>query len=425
MMCSTSPAPILLPIFISKYVDAGADIITANTFNSNCISQADYLCEPFVEQMAREGAQIARRVADSNASRRKIWVAGSIGPMNKSLTLDTSGEKCDFFQFADAYYEQVNALIEGGVELLLLETCYDALNCKAALYAISRLADELGSMVPVMVSATVNDRSGRTLTGQTLEAFFNSIAHYPIMSFGINCSFGVNDLRAIVESIAARIPKFISLHPNAGLPNEMGMYDERPSFTARHIKSMAEAGLVNIVGGCCGTTPEHIRRIAEAVKGLQPHTPIEADGRLTVSGLETVIVDRETKNFINIGERTNVAGSRKFARLIAENNLEEAARIARQQIENGADIIDINMDDAMLDSAKEMRRFVSHISNEPAIARAAFMIDSSDWPTILEGLKNAQGKCIVNSISLKEAKPNFCVKREKSAVWRTRGGDGF
>ena len=395
-----------------QYIDAGADIITANTFNSNRISQSDYKCENHVQRMAYCGAKIAKATAEKCAN-RKIWVAGSIGPMNKSLTMDSTGDSLDFFQFADAYHEQAKALIDGGVDLLLLETCYDALNCKAALYAISQLEDELSGMVPVMVSATVNDRSGRTLTGQTLDAFFTSIQHYPIMSFGLNCSFGVADMRPMIERIAASVPKRISLYPNAGLPNAMGEYDENPDFTASHIRSMAADGLLNIVGGCCGTTPDHIRKIAEAVKGVAPHTPPPADAILKVSGLESVTIDRRTKNFINIGERTNVAGSRKFARLIAESKLEEASQVARQQIENGADIIDINMDDAMLDSAKEMRHFVSHISNEPAVARAAFMIDSSDWSTIIEGLKNAQGKCIVNSISLKEGEEEFLRKAKE------------
>ncbi len=391
-----------------QYIEAGADIITTNTLNSNRICQSDYQCEPFVAKMAYEGARIARKEADK-CSKRKIWVAGSVGPTSKSLTMDTSGST-DFYDFADAYYEQVKALVDGGVDLLLLETCYDALNCKAALYAINRLKEEAGSMVPVMVSATVGDRGGRTLTGQTLEAFYTSIQHYPIMSFGINCSFGVAQLRPMIENIAAKVPKYISLYPNAGLPNAMGEYEEQPDFTAHHIKAMCQDGLLNIVGGCCGTTPEYIRKISEAVAGLAPHIPVPADHRLVVSGLENVIIDHETENFTNIGERTNVAGSRKFARLISEGKQEEASQVARQQIENGARVIDINMDDAMLDSAKEMRQFVSYISNEPSVARAAFMIDSSDWPTILEGLKNAQGKCIVNSISLKEGESEFLRK---------------
>ncbi|MDO4510415.1 MAG: methionine synthase [Bacteroidales bacterium] len=410
VLCITRPN--VIADLHQQYIDAGADIITTNTFNSNSISQADYRCEAFVSQMALEGARIAKEVA-SRCTERQVWVAGSMGPLNKSLTMDATGEAVDFFHFADAYYTQAKALVEGGVDLLLLETCYDALNCKAALYAIQRVEEATGKAAPVMVSATVNDRSGRTLTGQTLDAFFTSIQHYPILSFGLNCSFGAGELRPMVETIARKVPKYISLYPNAGLPNAMGEYDEAPEFTASHIKAMAADGLLNIVGGCCGTTPDHIRAIAQAVKGIAPHTPAEADERLTVSGLETVVVDRATKNFINIGERTNVAGSRKFARLIGENKLEEATQVARQQIENGADIIDINMDDAMLDSAKEMRRFVSYISNEPAVARAAFMIDSSDWATILEGLKNAQGKCIVNSISLKEGESEFLRKAKE------------
>jgi 5-methyltetrahydrofolate--homocysteine methyltransferase len=260
-----------------------------------------------------------------------------------------------------------------------------------------------------MVSATINDRSGRTLTGQTLEAFYVSIAHYPILSFGLNCSFGVTELRPFIEQLAQTLPTFISIHPNAGLPNEMGEYDELPDFTASHLREMAEAGLLNIAGGCCGTDDRHIRAIAEAMRGVKPHIPAEPDQRMCVAGLEVIRIGIEP-SFTNIGERTNVAGSRKFARLIAEKKYEEAAQVARQQIEGGAKIIDINMDDAMLDSREEMRNFVRYISNEPAIATAVLMIDSSDWPTVLEGLKNAQGKCIVNSISLKGGEQEFLRK---------------
>lgn len=255
-----------------QYIDAGADIITTNTFNSNRISQSDYQCEKFAHQLAYEGAKIAKDVA-SNCSDRKVWVAGSVGSMNKSLTMDASGEGSDFTLFADAYYEQVKALVEGGVDLLLLETCYDALNCKAALHAISQLEKELGTMVPVMVSVTVNNHSGCTFTGQTLEEIYASIQHYPILSFGVNCSFGVANMRPIIERIASRIPKYISFYPNAGLPNALGKYEDTPDFIASHIKAMAKDGLLNIVGGCCGTTPQHIKKIAQSIKSIPPHTP--------------------------------------------------------------------------------------------------------------------------------------------------------
>ncbi len=398
-----------------SYIEAGADIISTNTFNSNAISQSDYGCEDYVERICMEGAKIARRAADGYGAKeggRRIWVAGSMGPTSKTLSLSPDinhpeERSVDFDTMAAAYATQARGLIKGGVDLLLVETCFDALNTKAALYAIDEVEREMGRDIPVMVSATINDKSGRTLTGQSLEAFYTSISHFPILSFGLNCSFGVTELKPFIERLARSLPCYISIHPNAGLPNEMGEYDEEPCLTAKYLRDMAEEGLINIAGGCCGTTAAHIRAIAEALRGLSPHIPNERDRRLIVSGLDNVIVDKEERNFTNIGERTNVAGSRKFARLISEKKYEEAAEIARRQIEDGADIIDINMDDAMLDGAEEMKNFVRYISNDPAIAKAAFMIDSSSLETILEGLKNSQGRCIVNSISLKEGEVNF------------------
>ena len=401
-----------------RYIAAGADIIETNTFSSNRISQKDYHCEEAAADMAFAGAQLARQAADA-CKDRKIWVAGSMGPTSRTLSLaadinDPTSRAVDFDELSAAYYEQAEALMRGGCDLLLLETCFDALNTKAALYAISKLNSSIPQPsafhhpIPVMVSATINDRSGRTLTGQTLEAFYVSISHYPILSFGLNCSFGVTELRPFIEHLAEVVPAFISIHPNAGLPNEMGEYEELPDFTASHLKEMAEAGLLNIAGGCCGTDDHHIRAIAQALKGCKPHVPVIADHQMHVSGLEPLVI--HPSSFTNIGERTNVAGSRKFARLIAEKKYEEAAQVARQQIEGGASVIDINMDDAMLDSRAEMRNFVRYISNEPAIATAVLMIDSSDWQTVLEGLKNAQGKCIVNSISLKGGEEEFLCK---------------
>ena len=394
-----------------RYIEAGADIIESNTFSSNRISQQEYGCEQLVTEMAREGARIARQVADSY-SERHIWVAGSMGPTSKSLSLASDMNEpalraITFDEMAEAYEEQATALIEGGADLLLVETCFDALNTKAALCAIMRLNERLGREVPVMVSATINDRSGRTLTGQTLEAFYVSVSHYPLLSFGLNCSFGVTELRPFVEQLAQRLPVYISLHPNAGLPNEMGEYEELPPYTASHLRQMAEAGLLNIAGGCCGTNDEHIKAISEALRNIAPRQVPTADHQLRVSGLEPLLVDRQVTNFINVGERTNVAGSRKFARLIAEKKYDEAMTVARQQIEGGASIIDINMDDAMLDSRHEMETFVRYVANDPAVARSTLMIDSSDWPTVLAGLKNAQGKCIVNSISLKNGEREF------------------
>ena len=405
-----------------EYIAAGADIIETNTFSANAISQAEYGCEGFAERMAYEGARIAREAADEAQAiaakvglERKVWVAGSIGPTSKSLSLspdanDPAFRPYSFDQIKQAYKIQAEALIKGGADIILLETCFDALNVKAALSALSQL-----DQIPVMISVSVGDRSGRTLTGQTIEAFYNSVSHYPLLSFGLNCSLGAAELMPMVEEIGRWCNCAVSCYPNAGLPDEMGGYRQSPEDMASQIKVMAENGLVNIAGGCCGTTPAHIKAISGALNGVAPR-PV-ADGRdglterhLTVSGLETVTVDVKRNNFTNVGERTNVAGSRKFARLISEGKYDEALQIAARQIEDGATIIDINMDDAMLDSAKEMERFVRYISNDPAVAKAALMIDSSHWDTILAGLKNAQGKCIVNSISLKEGEEKFIEK---------------
>ena len=422
-LCLTQPD--VIANIHRQYIEAGADIISTNTFSSNRISQQEYGMEDKARQMAFEGARIARRVADesrtshlSPLTSKRIWVAGSMGPTSKSLSLASDMNNpalrtVDFDDMAAAYYEQAEALIEGGADLLLLETCFDALNTKAALYAILQLNERLKKKIPVMVSATVNDRSGRTLTGQTLEAFYVSISHYPyLLSFGLNCSFGVSELRPFVEQLAKHIPVFFSLHPNAGLPNEMGEYDELPEFTASHLRQMAEAGLLNIAGGCCGTDERHIRAISEALKGIPPRSMrCEVSGEdspLFLSGLEPLTLPQPM--LTNIGERTNVAGSRKFARLIAEKKYDEALSVARQQIEGGASIIDINMDDAMLDSRQEMLTFCRHISNDPAVGRAVLMIDSSDWSTVVAGLKNTQGKCIVNSISLKNGEEDFLEK---------------
>ena len=329
--------PEIIKAIHKEYIAAGADIIETNTFSANAISQAEYGCEAIAEQMACEGARIAREAADEAAAlaasvglERKVWVAGSMGPTSKSLSLspDASNPAYRPYGFDDmynAYREQAEALIRGGVDMLLIETCFDALNVKAALAAIS----DCSSNVPVMVSVSVGDRSGRTLTGQTLEAFYTSIRHYPIMSFGLNCSLGAADLMPLVEEVSKLCTHAVSCYPNAGLPNELGGYDQTPAEMAEQVRKMAAGGLINIVGGCCGTTPEHIRAIADIVKGLPPRQiPHTEKPTLTVSGLETVTVDRKNSNFINVGERTNVAGSRKFARLIAEGKYDEGLLIA-------------------------------------------------------------------------------------------------
>ena len=402
--CLNLTRPDIIKAIHREYIEAGAGIIETNTFSANRISQSEYGCQEHASRMAYEGARLAREAADEYMwgqteqdeddyelgakprRRRKILVAGSMGPTSKSLSLspdvsDPGFRPYTFDQMREAYREQAEALFHGGADMLLIETCFDALNVKAALSAIQ----ELELVIPVMVSVSVGDRSGRTLTGQTLKAFYTSICHYPLLSFGLNCSLGAAEMTPLVEDISQWCRCAVSCYPNAGLPNEMGGYDQSPEDMAAAVKTMAEKGLVNIVGGCCGTSPDHIRAIAETLKGIAPR-PIATttaasagntglfldDGGkkiLTVSGLETVTVDVRSSNFTNVGERTNVAGSRKFARLVSESKYDEALQIAAKQIEDGATIIDINMDDAMLDSTKEMERFVRYISNDPAVAK--------------------------------------------------------
>ncbi len=386
--------PDVIKAIHQAYVDAGADILETNSFN---------VLGEHAAQNARIGAQLAREVAD--AAPRKVWVAGSMGPSSKSLTLCSdlsrpAWREYDFDQMAQAYAAHAQALIEGGVDFLLLETAFDALNTKAALYGIQQVHPGF----PVMVSVSVSDRSGRSLTGQTLEAYFTAVSHYPLLAFGLNCSLGAAELLPLVKSLATWCPVPIICYPNAGLPNEMGGYDQTPEQMAAQIAGFD--GLVNIIGGCCGTTPAHIKSLPT----LSPRILPSDRNVLTVSGLEAWTVDTRTRNFTLIGERTNVAGSRKFAKLIAAGQYEEALQVAANQIEGGAGIIDINMDDAMLDGPAAMETFVRMLQNDPAVARAALMIDSSHWETLLKGLKNAQGKCIVNSISLKDGEQAFLDK---------------
>lgn len=400
-----------------EYIEAGADIIETNTFSSTSISQQEYKCEELVYELNRKGAEIARRAAEGT----DVLVAGSMGPTIKMLTFSPDVNRpeyrpVDFDTMANAYMDQVRGLLDGGVDLLLVETVYDGLNAKAALYAITKVQQERGTEVPVMVSATINDKSGRLLSGQRPDALYTSLSHYNIVSFGLNCSFGAAELLPFMEQLAVEafggngIPCALSMYPNAGLPNELGQYDETPEFTAKCIKEVALKGLLNIAGGCCGTTPAHIRAIKEALEGIAPRPVALPVEDLWVSGLENLLINKSKNNFINVGERTNVAGSAKFAKLIRERQYAEAADIARKQIEDGATIIDINMDDAMLNSAEQMATFIRYINNDPDIAKVPFMIDSSDWDTILAGLKNSTGKCIVNSLSLKEGEEEFIRK---------------
>lgn len=401
----------------NEYIEAGADIITTNSFSANSISQSEYNLSEKAGQMAEAAARIARKAAGE--APRKVWVAGSVGPTSKSLSLaqninDPVFRPYSFDGMAEAFEVQIRGLVKGGVDLLLFETCFDALNTKAALYAIGHIPE--ASDIPIMISASMSDRSGRTLTGQTMEAFYRSVQHCSPLSFGLNCSLGAEEMIPLIAEVASFATCAVSCYPNAGLPNEMGEYNETPSQMAESVRKMALAGSVNIVGGCCGTTPEYIKAVAEAVKGISPRAIPEPDDVLYVSGLESVAVDRKN-NFTNVGERTNVAGSRKFAKLIAAGDYETGLQIAAGQIENGAGIIDINMDDAMLDSRLEMEKFLRYVSNDPAVAKAAIMIDSSHWETLVTGLKNAQGKCIVNSISLKEGEEIFIEKaREINAL---------
>ena len=452
--CLNLSRPDIIRKIHNEYIAAGADIIEANTFSANRISQEEYGCGALASRMAFEGARIAREAADAamdtfrktgeaEGSARKIFVAGSIGPTSKSLSMspdmnDPAFRAVAFDEMADAYGEQIRGLILGGADMLLIETCFDALNAKAAIYALEKLLDspdftgdpavrtrlDADGYFPVIVSVSVSDRSGRTLTGQTLEAFYTAVSHYPLTAFGLNCSLGAGEMHHLLRETAAFAKCPVICYPNAGLPDGMGGYAQTPEEMAGEMGQMAAEGLLNIAGGCCGTTPEYIRAIEAAVRKF-PARKIPGDDKdtrgmdnpdgrqcttLTVSGLEAVCIDRRTRNFTNVGERTNVAGSRKFARLIASGNLTEALGIAAGQVDSGADIIDINMDDAMLDSEAEMTRFVRSISSEPAAAKAALMIDSSDWKTILSGLKNSQGKSIVNSISLKEGEEAFIGK---------------
>ena len=401
----------------NEYIEAGADIITTNSFSANSISQSEYNLSDKAGLMAEAAARIARKAAGE--APRKVWVAGSVGPTSKSLSLaqnisDPVFRPYSFDEMAEAFERQIKGLINGGVDLLLFETCFDALNTKAAMYALGHIPE--AKDIPVMISASMSDKSGRTLTGQTMEAFYRSIQHCNPLSFGLNCSLGAEEMIPLIAEVASFAACAVSCYPNAGLPNEMGEYDESPSRMAESVRKMSLAGSVNIIGGCCGTTPEHIKAVAEAVRGISPRTIPEPDNVLYVSGLESVAVDRKN-NFTNVGERTNVAGSRKFAKLIAAGDYETGLQIAAGQIENGAGIIDINMDDAMLDSRLEMEKFLRYVSNDPAVAKAAIMIDSSHWETLVTGLKNAQGKCIVNSISLKEGEETFIEKaREIKAL---------
>ena len=397
-----------------QYLEAGADIIETNTFNSNAISLADYQMESLAYDLNVAGAQIAKRAAarvQATQPGRTCWVAGALGPTNRTASMspdvnNPAFRAVTFDDLAGAYYDQVRGLVEGGVDLLLVETIFDTLNAKAAFFAIAQYCEEIQRNIPLMASVTITDRSGRTLSGQLIEAFWNSISHANLLSVGINCALGAKQMRPYMEELAHVAPVYISCYPNAGLPNAFGGFDETPDRMGADLQDFASQGWLNIVGGCCGSTPDHIRAIAVAVKDYAPHKKTHVPRVTRLSGLEPLTIRPET-NFVNIGERTNVTGSPKFAKLILSGNLEEALAIARQQVEGGAQIIDVNMDEGLLDSEKAMVEFLHLIGSEPDISRVPIMIDSSKWSVIEAGLKCIQGKGVVNSISLKEGEARF------------------
>ena len=395
-----------------RYLKAGADIISTNTFSAQRISQADYHMEDFSYDIALQGAKLARKCADEYSTTNKPrFVAGSIGPTNKTCSMspdvsDPAKRDLTYDTLFNAYSEQVEAMIKGGIDAILIETIFDTLNAKVAIDASLSEMRKVGIDLPIMLSVTITDLSGRTLSGQTLEAFLASISSYPIFSVGLNCSFGAEQMRPYIKELASKASYYISIYPNAGLPNSMGEYDETTEIMVPQMQTYVDEGLVNIIGGCCGTTDEFIAGYTEIVKDKLPHIPTPVSKEMILSGLEQFRLTPEI-TFVNVGERCNVAGSRKFLRLIKEHNYEEALTIARKQVDDGALVLDINMDDGLLEAKDEMVHFVNMISSEPEIARVPLMIDSSDWDVVVAALKCVQGKSIVNSISLKEGEETF------------------
>lgn len=412
LLCLTRPD--VIEEIHRRYLEAGADIIETNTFNATRVSMADYHMQAYCREINLEAARLARRLADEYTQKnpeKPRFVAGSVGPTNKTCSMspdvnNPAFRALTYDELLEAYCEQMEALIEGGVDAILIETIFDTLNAKVAVQAAEWSMQKMGRKLPLMLSVTVSDIAGRTLSGQTLDAFLASVQHADLFSVGLNCSFGARQLKPFLEQLAKRASYYISAYPNAGLPNSLGQYDQSPEEMAAEVKEYIDEGLVNIIGGCCGTTEEYIARYQELIKDAKPHTPAPKPESLWLSGLELLEVTPEI-NFVNVGERCNVAGSRKFLRLINEKKYEEALSIARQQVEDGALVLDINMDDGLLDAAEEMTTFLNLIASEPEIARVPLMIDSSKWEVVLAGLKCVQGKCIVNSISLKEGEDIF------------------
>ncbi|MBS1647222.1 MAG: methionine synthase [Bacteroidetes bacterium] len=414
--------PHIIKTIHKQYLEAGADIIETNTFSGTSIAMADYDMQDLVYELNRQSAKVAQEALaewrqENPAKKEQGWVAGAMGPTNRTLSLspnvnDPGYRAITFDELVAAYTEQVRGLIDGGADLLLVETIFDTLNAKAALFAIQNYGEKINKKIPVMVSGTITDASGRTLSGQTTEAFLNSVSHVDLLSIGLNCALGAKDMRPYLEELSQKAPFFISAYPNAGLPNQFGEYDQDAHEMGHQIEDFLKAGFLNVVGGCCGTTPDHIKRIAEIAKKSQPRKKPQADTLLHLSGLEALTL-RPESNFMNVGERTNVTGSKKFLRLIKEEKYEEALSIAREQVENGAQVIDINMDEGMLDSEATMTTFLNLIASEPDISRVPIMIDSSKWSVIEAGLKCVQGKAIVNSISLKEGEEKFIEQAHK------------
>ena len=401
LLCLTRPD--VIGGIHEAYLEAGADIIETNSFNGTRVSQGEYGLAELAYELNVAAAQLARGLADKHSTPDKPrFVAGVLGPTSRTASLspdvnDPGARNVGFDQLVSDYLEAARGLTDGGVDILLVETIFDTLNAKAALFAIEKFFDETGRRWPVMISGTITDASGRTLSGQTAEAFWNSLRHARPLSFGFNCALGAKDLRPHLEELSKLADCLVSVHPNAGLPNAFGGYDEPPEAMAAEIRSWAEAGLINIAGGCCGTSPDYIRAIANALRGMPPRRPASADFRLRLSGLEACNIGAESL-FVNVGERTNVTGSKAFARMILEGRYDDALAVARQQVENGAQVVDINMDEAMLDSVAAMARFVDLVGSEPEICKVPLMLDSSKWEVIEAGLKRFQGKCVVNSI---------------------------
>ena len=412
LLCLTRPE--VIEDIHRKYLVAGADIIETNSFNATSVSMADYHVQAYCREINLAAARLARRMADEFTAlnpEKPRFVAASVGPTNKTCSMspdvnNPAFRALTFDELQAAYCEQMEALLEGGVDALLIETIFDTLNAKAAIRAADLSMEKTGRKVPLMLSVTVSDIAGRTLSGQTLDAFLASVEHADLFSVGLNCSFGARQLKPFLEQLASRAPYYISAYPNAGLPNSLGQYDQTPEDMAAEVKEYIEEGLVNIIGGCCGTTEQYIAKYQDLIQGVQPRVPVKKHAHLWLSGLELLEVSPEI-NFVNVGERCNVAGSRKFLRLINEKKYDEALSIARKQVEDGALVIDVNMDDGLLDAAQEMTTFLNLVASEPEIARVPIMIDSSKWEVIRAGLKCVQGKCIVNSISLKEGEEVF------------------